>query len=149
EQLGAPVALISARLGAGLDQVFDFLMGAMPKPQPKLLPILQDVPKCREWAGAVGSRAAYRPPVAPKGTRRLDRVFLHPVGGPIIFLLVVVAVIRTIFMASEPMTAAAQRAFEVSGNWVAATLPEGLLRSLLVEGVWRGVGSVLVFLPQV
>jgi ferrous iron transport protein B len=52
-------------------------------------------------------------------------------------------------MASEPMTAAAQRAFEVSGNWVAAMLPEGLLRSLLVEGVWRGVGSVLVFLPQV
>src|SRR5262249_21582639 len=96
EQLGAPLALVSAGGGGGLGQVFDFLAGAMPKPQPKLLPILQDVPKCREWAGAVGSKAAYRAPIAPKWTRRLDRVFLHPAAGPIIFLLVVVGVIRTI-----------------------------------------------------
>ena len=149
EQLGAPVALVSARAGAGIDQVFEFLSGAMPAPQPKQLPILHDVPKCREWAGAVGSKAAYRAPIAPKWTRRLDRMFLHPVAGPIIFLLVVVGVIRTIFMASAPITAVAQKGFEVSGSWMAAVLPEGLLRSLLVEGVWRGVGSVLVFLPQV
>ena len=149
DQLGAPVALINARGGHGIHQVFDFLAGAMPAPQPKLLPILQDVPKCREWAGAVGSRAAYRAPIAPKWTRRLDRLFLHPVAGPIVFLLVVVGVIRTIFMASAPITEAAQRGFEISGKWLASVLPDGLLQSLLVEGIWRGVGSVLVFLPQV
>src|SRR4029450_12740715 len=113
EQLGAPVALISARSGIGVNRVFDFLLGAMPKPQPKELPILQDVPKCREWAGSVGTKAAYRPPIAPKWTRRLDRLFLHPVAGPVVFLLVVVGVIRTIFMASAPITAAAQKAFEI------------------------------------
>ena len=59
-ELGAPVALISARAGEGIDEVFDFLAGAMAKPRPTQLPILQDVPKCREWAGAVGSKAAYR-----------------------------------------------------------------------------------------
>jgi ferrous iron transport protein B len=149
EELGAPVALISARSGVGVDRVFDFLASTMPKPQPKLLPVLQDVPKCREWAGAVGSQASYRAPIAPKWTRRLDRLFLHPVAGPIIFLLVVVGVIRTIFMASAPITTAAQSGFEISGNWVASVLPEGLIRSLLVEGIWRGLGSVLVFLPQV
>jgi ferrous iron transport protein B len=149
EQLGAPVALISARAGVGVNRVFDFLLGTMPKPQPKQLPVLQDVPKCREWAGAVGSKAAYRPPIAPKWTRRLDRLFLHPVAGPIVFLLVVVGVIRTIFMASKPITLAAQQAFAVSGNWIASLLPDGLLRSLLVEGIWTGLGSILVFLPQV
>jgi ferrous iron transport protein B len=149
EQLGAPVALISARAGVGINRVFDFLLGAMPKPQPKVLPVLQDVPKCREWAGAIGTRASYRPPIAPVWTRRLDRLFLHPVGGPVIFLLVVVGVIRTIFMASAPITAAAQKAFAVSGNWMASALPSGLLQSLLVEGIWTGLGSVLVFLPQV
>jgi ferrous iron transport protein B len=143
------VALISARSGVGVDGVFDFLASTMPKPQPKLLPVLQDVPKCREWAGAVGMQASYHAPIAPKWTRRLDRLFLHPVAGPIIFLLVVVSVIRTIFMASAPITTAAQSGFEISGNWVASVLPEGLLRSLLVEGIWRGLGSVLVFLPQV
>ena len=149
EQLGAPVALISARAGMGVDRVFDFLVGTMPKPQPKLLPVLQDVPKCREWAGTIGNKAAYRAPIAPKWTRRLDRLFLHPVAGPLIFLLVVVGVIRTIFMASAPITEVAQKAFEISGKWMATVIPAGLLQSLIVEGIWRGVGSVLVFLPQV
>jgi ferrous iron transport protein B len=148
-QLGAPVALVSARSGEGIQQVFDFLAGTMSKPQPMQLPVLQDVPKCREWAGAVGNRAAYRAPIAPKWTRRLDRMFLHPVAGPVVFLLVVVGVIRTIFMAAAPMTDAAQKFFDNTGKWFASALPAGMLSSLLVDGIWKGVGSVLVFLPQV
>jgi ferrous iron transport protein B len=148
-QLGAPVALVSARSGDGMRQVYDFLVGTMPKPKPMELPILQDVPKCREWAGAVGSRAGYRAPIPPKWTRRLDRVFLHPVAAPIVFLLVVVGVMRTIFMAAAPLTDAAQGLFDRSGAWIANIMPEGLLRSLIVDGIWKGVGSVLVFLPQV
>ena len=148
-ELGAPVALISARAGDGVGQVFDFLAGAMAKPTPTLLPVLQDVPGCRKWAGTVGSRGGYLPPIAPKWTRRLDSVFLHPIAGPVTFLLVVVGVIRTIFMAAQPLSDAAQAAIEISGRWIAATLPPSLLTSLIVDGVWKGVGSVLVFLPQV
>jgi ferrous iron transport protein B len=148
-QLGAPVALISARAGKGVEEVFDFLAGAMAKPTPSLLPILQDVPGCRKWAGTVGSKGGYLPPVAPKWTRRLDRVFLHPVAGPLIFLLVVVGVIRTIFMAAQPISDLAQAAIDISGKWIATALPASLLTSLILEGVWKGVGSVLVFLPQV
>jgi ferrous iron transport protein B len=149
EELGAPVALISARAGEDIGQVFDFLAGAMAKPVPTLLPVLHDVPKCREWAGSVGSKAGYHPPIAPKWTRRLDSVFLHPVAGPLLFLLVVVGVIRTIFMAAAPITEIAQKAVQVSGNWMQHTLPDSLLTSLLVDGAWRGVGAVVVFLPQV
>ena len=148
-ELGAPVALISARAGEGIEQVFDFLAGTMPKPTPSLLPVLQDVPGCRKWAGAMGSKGGYLPPIAPKWTRRLDSVFLHPVAGPMIFLLVVVGVIRTIFMAAQPISDLAQRAIDISGRWIAATLPATLFTSLVVDGVWKGVGSVLVFLPQV
>jgi ferrous iron transport protein B len=149
-QLGAPVALVSARSGEGMQKVYDFLLGTMPRPKPMMeLPVLQDVPKCREWAGAVGNRAKYRAPIPPKWTRRLDRVFLHPVLAPIVFLIVVVGVMRTIFMAAAPLTDAAQHWFTVSGNWIGGLLPDGLLRSLLVDGIWKGVGSVLVFLPQV
>ena len=149
EELGAPVALISARAGEDIDQVFDFLAGAMAKPVPTLLPVLHDVPKCREWAGSVGSKAGYRPPIAPKWTRRLDSVFLHPVAGPLFFLLVVVGVIRTIFMAAAPITDIARRRSKLSGNWMQHALPDSLLTSLLVDGAWRGVGAVVVFLPQV
>ena len=148
-ELGAPVALVSARQGEGIDEVREFLAGAMALPAPKSLPVLHDVPKCREWAGKVGSRADYRAPIAPKWTRRLDAVFLHPVAGPAIFAVVVIAVFQSIFSYVTPLMDAVRWLFQASGNWIAATLPPSLVRSLLVDGVWSGVGSVIVFLPQV
>jgi len=80
-ELGAPVTLVSARAGEGVDEVFDFLQGAMTKPMPTLLPVLHDVPKCREWAGGVGNKAGYRAPIAPTWTRRLDRVIKTSAEG--------------------------------------------------------------------
>jgi ferrous iron transport protein B len=148
-ELGAPVALVSARRGEGVGQVFDFLAGAMPKPAPKQLPVLQDVPKCRQWAGHVGSQAAYRAPAPPKWTRRLDSVFLHPLWGPLLFLTVVVAIFQTIFTVAAPTQTAVDWLIRHSGNWVASILPAGLFKSLIIDGVWKGVGSVIVFLPQI
>jgi ferrous iron transport protein B len=148
-QLGAPVALISARQGEGIEGVLDFLAGAMPKPFPRELPVLHDVPKCRQWAGSVGTQARYHAPLPPAWTRRLDAVFLHPVAGPLIFLAVVYGVFQTIFTAAVPLMDGVKWLFDVTGKWIAITLPPSILRSLLVEGVWRGVGSVVVFLPQV
>jgi ferrous iron transport protein B len=56
---------------------------------------------------------------------------------------------RTIFMAAAPLTDAAQSLFDKSGAWMGSLMPAGLVQSLLVDGIWKGVGSVLVFLPQV
>jgi ferrous iron transport protein B len=149
-QLGAPVALISARQGEGLDRVYEFLAGAMPKPAPLMqLPVLQDVPKCREWAGRIGSQAKYHAPAPPVWTRRLDAVFLHKVLGPLIFAVVVIAVFQTIFSIADPAKDAVDWLIGVSGNWVASVLPDSAFKSLLLDGVWKGVGSVVAFLPQV
>jgi ferrous iron transport protein B len=148
-ELGAPVVLISARQGEGVDEVFSFLSAAIPSPQPVLLPVMHDVPKCRAWAGRVGVQASYRPPAPPKWTRRLDGVFLHPLAGPLVFVLVVVAVFQTIFTAATPLMDGVRWLFTLSGNWLAATLPDNAFRSLVVDGIWAGVGSVVVFLPQV
>src|SRR5215469_15321154 len=149
-QLGAPVALISARRGEGLGQVYDFLAGAMPKPAPLLqLPVLQDVPKCREWAGRVGSQARYRAPAPPVWTRRLDAIFLHKVFGPLIFAVVVIGVFQTIFSIADPAKDAVDWLIGTTGNWVASVLPDSAFRSLLLDGVWKGVGSVVAFLPQI
>ncbi|HLK64807.1 MAG TPA: ferrous iron transporter B [Bryobacteraceae bacterium] len=149
KELGSPVALVSARGGEGVDKVFEFLAGVMAKPAPRELPILQDVPKCRAWAGRVSGQASYRAPIPPKWTRRLDSVFLHPIAGPLVFLVVVIAVFQTIFSIADPSKKAVEWLINLSGHWLAAALPEGLLKSLLIEGVWEGVGSVIVFLPQV
>jgi ferrous iron transport protein B len=118
-------------------------------PAPVELPVLQDVPRCREWAGQIGDQASYHAPAPPLWTRRLDGVFLHPVAGPLIFGLVVVAVFQTIFSWARPMMDGIQSLVIVSGGWLEEVLPESVLRSLLIEGVWSGVGSVIVFLPQI
>jgi ferrous iron transport protein B len=149
QQLGAPVALTSAASGLGVDKVYQFLRGAIPLPPPVQLPIMQDVPKCRQWARAVGEGAAYRSPAPPLWTRRLDAVFLHPFAGPLIFFLVVLGVFQTIFSAAEP----AKNALDFMVRWCGAELglliPNGILHSLLIDGILSGVGSVVVFLPQI
>ncbi len=153
-QLGAPVALISASKGEGLERVWEFLEKvesgqASVKPRGMELPVLNNVPNCREWAARIGKKGKYRAPVPPIWTRRLDEVFLHPVAGPIVFVLVVLGVFQTIFSGARPIMDALQSAINASGQWVASFLPEGALRSLVADGVWGGVGSVVVFLPQI
>lgn len=150
QRLGAPVALISAATGEGYDTVLQFLRGRIGVPRPlDLLPVLSDLPRCREWAARMGEAAKYQAPAPPVWTRRLDGLFLHPVAGPVVFLVVVVAVFQTIFNAATPLMDLVDRAVGASGSWLGAVLPAGVLRQLLVEGVWAGVGSVVVFLPQI
>jgi ferrous iron transport protein B len=153
-ELGAPVALVSAAKGEGVEKVLRFLQGtaagkaSWDKPAIEL-PVLQDVPRCRQWAHQVGHGANYQAPSPPLWTRRLDSVFLHPVGGPLIFLAVVVAVFQTIFSGARPIMDQVQAFIAASGHWIGTLLPSPVLRSLVVDGVWSGVGAVVVFLPQI
>ncbi|HEY7337972.1 MAG TPA: ferrous iron transporter B [Bryobacteraceae bacterium] len=153
EQLGAPVALISAAKGEGIEKVFQFLDGATAiqhrKPPLVELPVIQDIPKCRAWAAKVGQHSKYRAPAPPRWTRRLDSIFLHSLGGPAVFLLLVVAVFQIIFAAGKPLQDLLQPAIDGSGKWVGSFISNHGFRSLIVDGVWNGVGSVLLFLPQI
>jgi ferrous iron transport protein B len=148
EQLGAPVALVAARTGEGLDKVLDFLSEAMPAPKRIELPVLQEVPKCRQWAGRVGSNAKYHAPAPPIWTRRLDAIFLHPVVGPLVFVLVVVGVFQTIFSAGG-LGDEVKLLLAKAGVWVGAHIANPMLSSLITNGVLKGVGSVVAFLPQI
>jgi ferrous iron transport protein B len=153
-QLGAPVALISAYTGEGVDRVSDFIgkaaTGSATRRLPGLqLPVLNDIPKCRAWATNISRTADYHPPAPPLWTRRLDSIFLHPVAGPAIFTLVVCIVFLTIFYGAKPLMDGLQAGILAAGDWINSALPASAVRSLLVEGVFRGVGSVVVFLPQI
>jgi ferrous iron transport protein B len=149
ERLGAPVVLVSAAKGEGLEKITQFLESTFKAPAPVNLPVLQSPPSCRQWAGQVAADSAYRPPVAPVWTRRLDSLFLHPFLGPLVFMMVVVAVFQTIFYAAVPLMDGVEALVTWSGSWVEGTLPDSAFKDLLIEGVWGGVGSVLVFLPQI
>src|SRR5579871_5394863 len=152
EQLGTPVALVSAAKGQGMEKVLQFLDGATATPhKPALmqLPVIQDIPKCRAWAAKVGYQSKYHAPAPPIWTRRLDAIFLHPVLGPLIFALVVYGVFWTIFFGADPMMNAVDSLREASGQWMGSMIHVEWIRSLLVDGIWSGVGAVVKFLPQI
>ncbi len=148
-QLGAPVTLISAIKGEGIEAVSEFLSGSIAVPSPLDLPATHEAPHCRQWAGRVGERASYRPPAPPVWTHRLDALFLHPIAGPLVLAGVVMLVFQAMFAAARPLMDGIQWVVSASGGAIERSLPDSILRSLLVEGVWDGVGSVLVFLPQI
>ncbi len=148
-QLGTPVALISASKGEGLDAVRRFLTGGIGLPRPVQLPVLQDLPACRQWATRVASDARYSRPAPQVWTQRLDSLFLHPLAGPAVFVLVVLFVFQSIFKGARPMMDGIESLLTMSGGALGSLLGDGWLKSLVVDGVWSGVGAVVIFLPQI
>ncbi len=95
-------------------------------------------------------KASVRPPRRPDTwTGRLDDVLLHPVWGIGILLTVLFLMFQAVFTGAKPVMELITAAFDALSALVAQRLPEGLLRSLISEGVIAGVGSVVVFLPQI
>jgi ferrous iron transport protein B len=97
----------------------------------------------------IGQKAAFRPPLPSKLTERLDSIFLHRIAGPIIFVVVVALVFQAIFAGAAPLIDGLDALVSSSGDWLRGVLPDTLLTSLLIDGIWSGVGSVVVFLPQI
>jgi ferrous iron transport protein B len=148
-ELGTPVVLASASEGQGLTTITRFLGSTLQAPAPAALPVLQDVPACQAWARRVSESAGYRRPLPATWTRRLDAVFLHRIWGPVGFLVTMVAVFQSIFLIGQPLSDGLQHGLHKLGIVLAALLPAGAARSILMDGAWNGTAAVLVFLPQI
>ncbi len=155
-ELGHPVALISSARGTGMDLISSFLhsvsdaaRGPEERSQPLRLPVLQSPAASRKWASQVSQRTNYQAPDAPQWTKRLDSVLLHRIWGPLIFLAVVIMVFQLVFATGQPLSDVLTKWLTEAGVHVANALPDNWLRPLLRDGLWNGVQSVLVFLPQI
>jgi len=80
---------------------------------------------------------------------RVDAVVLHPVFGPLILAGILFLVFQAVFAWAQVPMDAIRLGVAAFGHWLGAALPESLLKGLLINGVLAGVGSVLVFLPQI
>ena len=152
-ELGIPVVeTVAVRKGGTAD-----LLAAIDR-----LPLLEDPPTEHGWreptAGEI--RAAHAEaarilhdcafhPGSEHLTRRLDAVLLHPFLGIVILLAVLFLMFQAVFTWAAPAMDLIKDGIEAAGALVGATLPDGLLKSLIVDGVFAGVGAVLVFLPQI
>ncbi|HTU25263.1 MAG TPA: ferrous iron transporter B, partial [Pirellulales bacterium] len=80
---------------------------------------------------------------------RVDRILTHRVWGTAIFALLMLLIFSSIFVGAEPAMNQVEGAFHALGDVVNEHMEKGALRSLLTDGVVGGVGSVLIFLPQI
>ena len=82
-------------------------------------------------------------------TTRVDAVVLHPVAGLAILALILFVMFQAVFSWAQSLMELLSDSFGALGTLVAQVLPEGILQSFLQNGLIAGVGSVLVFLPQI
>ncbi|MFZ0339369.1 MAG: ferrous iron transporter B [Terracidiphilus sp.] len=150
-ELDAPVAQISAVHGTGLDAVSLFLnqQNGHAKTNRVELPVIGNAASTHNWAAQVSRRTGYQAPLSAANTRKIDNVLLHRVWGPLLFLLVVIGVFEVVFALGQPLSDGFGDLLARAADFVRPLMPMGWLQSLLLDGVWKGISSVLVFLPQI
>lgn len=158
--LRVPVLPVSARLGEGLEALKDAL--AAPR-RDAAAPVdlsaegkqslQQRQMRAVEAAHAAASSAVRLPrkPLLPMVERSiaLDRVFLHPLGGPALLALTMFLLFQALFTGAQPLVDLLNAWAEAASAALRGRLPDGLLASLLCDGVLPGVAAVAVFVPQI
>ncbi len=152
-ELGLPVvATVAVRRGGidGLLTAIDALPWRSESPQPAQWrePNSQEIRAAHREAERILKACAFRPGDQSL-TNRLDRVLLHPVFGVAILLAVLFLMFQAVFAWANPLMDGIKAAFDLLNQQVQLWLPDGMLRSLLTDGVIAGVGSILQFLPQI
>jgi ferrous iron transport protein B len=99
----------------------------------------------------ITAREVVRTPDVRSHTKseRVDRILLHRFLGPVILGAIMIFMFQSVFSWAEPTMHFIDTSFGHLASYVEGAMTEGPLRSLLVDGVIGGVGSVLVFLPQI
>ena len=147
-ELGVPVVPTVAVRRRGLDRLGKMLAEAVrakPKPARETEPLAQ----LQKRARALARAAVAGETPARRWGHALDGVALHPVMGPVLLVALLFVMFQAVFSWSEAPIGWIESAFALAGTEVGAALPDGTLRSLVVDGILAGVGAVVVFLPQI
>lgn len=146
--LGIPVVGVVGHRGVGLDTLRETLgrpeaWSRVPVPPP------EDPVDRSGWGDSILAAAGLRAPGGDTLTERVDRVVLHPVLGTLLFAAVMVFFFQLIFAWAVPLMDAIDAGAGALQGAVRAALPAGLLSDFLADGLIAGVGSVVIFLPQI
>jgi len=143
--LGIPVVeTVAIRRGgtAQLLQRLDDQLPAMPAALPEGADLHAQVSRLLAEAVSVPRRTA-------QIDDAIDRIVLHPVAGLALLSTLLFFMFQAVFSWAEPLMGGIEAGFNGLGLLIGDTLPEGMLRSLLVDGIIAGAGGVVVFLPQI
>jgi ferrous iron transport protein B len=91
----------------------------------------------------------YVEPLRDRALARLDSIVMNPLGGPVLLALLLFLIFQAVFSWAQAPVGWITAGVASIGSMVQHLMPAGPLRSLIVDGVIAGAGSVLVFLPQI
>ena len=143
-QLGIPVIETVAVRRRGLDA----LLAALPRATARQTPP-RDVRTLAREARQIARHVTTIVGERARWTQRIDSIVLHPVFGPLLLASLLFVAFQAVFAWAEAPMAWIEAGIAALQAALAALLPEGLLLSFLNDGVLTGVGSVVVFLPQI
>jgi ferrous iron transport protein B len=112
-------------------------------------PSAADLRTAQRTADRIIASAVGQPERPDTMTARIDKVVLHPVAGLLILLALLFVMFQAVFTWAKPLMDLIQSGFDALGDISHTALPDGLLQSFIQNGVISGVGSVIVFLPQI
>ena len=154
-ELGVPVLPSVAVRRAGVSEFLESLTAVLPglKAEGPTKAVeastTRDVRALQREARRIAEVSVTAEGIGHGATRRLDRVLLHPIAGPLILLGLLFVIFQAVFTwATVPMDAINGAIGDLQG-WIGAALPDNWIRSLLLDGILAGVGSVVIFLPQI
>lgn len=146
--LGVPVVPTVAIAGKGVEQLKGLLDDAATWQRPAAL-ARSDEQHDSERVHTLLFELGLADALPAEPGDRIDRWVLHPVLGPVLLALVLFLMFQAVFAWAEAPMGWIEAGTAWVGEQVAALLPEGWIKSLLVDGIVAGVGGVLVFLPQI
>lgn len=144
-ETGARVVAVSAREEAAKQVVLDAideLLVAEPKPASAFSP--EEAAKRSVTTKTDLARVTLR-----ARTERIDAVLLHPVLGPLLFLVIMSTLFASVFFIADPVTSLCDDGVQGLGQFLRPRLGGGLFASAVVDGALGGAGTVAAFLPQI
>ncbi len=146
--LGIPVLGVVGHRGIGVENLRHLLARPEQWSRPHLLPP-EEIHARAGWVDSILEHVLTRRAGSSRKSDAADRIILHPVIGPLLFTAVMVCFFQLIFGLAQPAMDSIDAGVASLGKALHARLPAGLLVDFLADGLIAGVGSVIIFLPQI
>ncbi|NQE63718.1 Ferrous iron transport protein B [Caulobacter sp. RHG1] len=156
QEIGAPIVTTVATRKRGLSELLEQVEAIVAARKPELAaenvwhePTPSEIRAAHAQAERI-FKACVKPPERPDTiTGKIDGVLLHPVAGLLILVALMFVMFQAVFTWAAPIMDGIDGLFAAVVEFANAHLPAGLLTSFVADGLIAGVGSVLVFLPQI
>ncbi|MBU2876998.1 MULTISPECIES: ferrous iron transporter B [Alteromonadaceae] len=149
-ELGSPVFALSAKTLIGLSEFQQALPELVEKHQSTIPKIVNDnhddvIKRSRQLAYKFGMNAN----VVLKQQNQIDQFLLHNWLGGVAFMAIMFLLFQSIFTWATPLMDAVESGIGILASFVSEMLPEGIFNDFLNDAIFGGVGSFLVFVPQI